>query len=546
MNKVLLLIIPLIGFGFGSPLLSKLPDTIYNIEEFGAKNDSSFLSTKAIQKAIDQCHHDGGGKVIIPPGQYKTGTIILKSRVILDFSPGATLYASLDPEDIKMTAELDSTGKRTPKGNGARQALIYAQGAQHIGITGKGVIDGRARRIYEPLKTVDRFIAGLTEAAEASGVEMKRWYKIPPLTNLIIFESCEDVTIRDITLRESSMWTLHMMWCKRIFIDNIYLYSDLEKGVNADGIDIDGCQDVMITNSEVITGDDAIVLKTTGTDGVSQPCENITVSNCVLSSTSAALKLGTESHNDFSFITFSNCVIRNTNRGLSIVIRDGGTAENILFSNIVLETDRKHFNWWGNGDPIWLVLLKRHPHSRLGMIRNIVFENIIAHGQGTSIIEGFPPQEGYPNGRHLENIQLNNVQFFMEAEDYPDKRATHGFEARYINGLKISNSSFSWDEQQSEPKWASAIALDHVSSLNISDIELMPGKIKDTVPAIHLKNVAKAYLKYIRATAPIPLMIKLEGQNSKDIFVDRIDPDHKAKRVFDIPQNLSSSIKKVE
>lgn len=91
-------------------------------------------------------------------------------------------------------------------------------------------------------------------------------------------------------------------------------------------------------------------------EGHAESCENITVSNCLLTSTSSALKIGTETYADFRYISFANCIIRDTNRGLSIVVRDGATVEYVSFSNIQLETKRKHFNWWRNGDPIWIVV----------------------------------------------------------------------------------------------------------------------------------------------------------------------------------------------
>ena len=273
---------------------------------------------------------------------------------------------------------------------------------------------------------------------------------------MIYFENCKFVSIRDITLTASQFWTLHARWTDYMTISGVKIFSDLEKGINADGIDIDGCHNVTISDCIVQTADDAIVLKTTALHGESRSCENIAVSNCVLESSSTALKLGTESHADFRYITFNNCVIRNSNRGLSIVIRDGATAENIQFSNIILECSRRHFNWWGNADPIWLVVLKRRPDSRVGHIRNVTFNNIMAHGMGTSKLEGF-------EGKPLENIRLNNVQFFMYAENYIDKRADDAFRATNVNDLWLTDVSVKWDTTAIEPLWRNAFTFENVN-----------------------------------------------------------------------------------
>lgn len=123
-------------------------------------------------------------------------------------------------------------------------------------------------------------------------------------------------------------------------------------------MDIDGCNNVMINNCRIDTGDDALCLKTTLLNGQSRPCSYITITNCILTSSSAALKLGTESHADFEHITVSNCIIKNANRGLNMIIRDGGSARNILFSNLTISTQRKETFWWGNGDPIWFTIQK--------------------------------------------------------------------------------------------------------------------------------------------------------------------------------------------
>ena len=418
-----------------------------NVLNEGVVSDSNLVQTIKIQRLIDKCANAGGGKIIFPAGAYKTGGLVLKSNITFRVETGATIIASRDTNDYKVAQ--NNSGDIIP-------CLLYAKDAQHISIEGNGVINGKATHYWGDLDMVDGFINDITENARIAGVPMKRYFHYKPYTCMIYFENCKFVSIRDITLTASQFWTLHARWTDYMTISGVKIFSDLEKGINADGIDIDGCHNVTISDCIVQTADDAIVLKTTALHGESRSCENIAVSNCVLESSSTALKLGTESHADFRYITFNNCVIRNSNRGLSIVIRDGATAENIQFSNIMLECTRRHFNWWGNADPIWLVVLKRRPDSRVGHIRNVTFNNIIAHGMGTSKLEGF-------EGKPLENIRLNNVQFFMYAENYIDKRADDAFRATNVNDLWLTDVSVKWDTTAIEPLWRNAFTFENVN-----------------------------------------------------------------------------------
>jgi len=435
-----------------------------------------------------------GGTVYFSPGEYTSGTVVLHDNVTLYIEAGAILFASRDMKDYK------------------NLALIYACDAKNISILGNGKIDGQAERTYEELKQVDGFIYDITENARKSGAEMKMYYKVSPVISLIIFENCSNIRVRDVSVVESTSWTLHFKWCEDVFIDNVYIFSSLEKGVNADGIDIDGTNNVVISNSIIETGDDAIVLKTTKTGMTSKPCENITVTNCILTSTSTALKLGTESHADFRHIIFSNCVIRNTNRGLSIVIRDGATVDNVIFSNITIECNRKAFFWWGNGDPIWVVLLKRTPDSKLGSIRNVTFNNIIAYGQGTSKIEGY-------FSKPLENIKLSNVQLFMEPESRQDKRATHGFMAHDVDNLSMTDCEVHWNEEKTEPLWATAFVFEKIRNLRLDKISGMQAPGSDN-PAIIFSDVQDVIMERCFAPVGTGTFLKVSGEKTKNVIVN--------------------------
>ena len=398
-----------------------------SILEFVNPKARPALYTDAIQKSIEKVYAAGGGRVTIPTGTYLSATITLRSNVTLFFEEGAILKASQKPEDYPANTFLMDAGHKLP-------FLIYAKGCSNISLEGRGVIDGQARQDYRAMEEVDNYIARETELARAAGIEMKRYYTVDPKVRLIYIEQCERVSVKDLTIQNSPNWTLHVQECSDVNITGIALYTNLLSGVNADGIDIDDCQRVRISNCLIETGDDAICLKSTRKPKQSG-CDNIVVTNCNLVSTSTALKLGTESWGYFKNISFSNCVINNSNRGIGIFIRDGAQVENVSFDHIIINTVRKHFNWWGDGDAIHLVIQKRRDSSIVGSIKGIRISNIKATCQGTSHITA-------TTGAQIQDVALSNVSITLVPESSADKRATSILEAINVAGLTVTNCQF--------------------------------------------------------------------------------------------------------
>lgn len=432
---------------------------VYNVVDYGAVSDTSRLSTHAIQKAIDECSARGGGVVWVPAGDYLCGTIRLKSFVNLHLDTGATIYAGRRSEDFDNFVRNIGAAD-----NAEAQMLIGAVDARDISITGQGVLHCRARRTgfrREPKTEVtDSITAREIVNAGRYGVDYQnKFRKVPPCPGAINFTGCVNVHIRDIQVIESSFWSVHLQWCDRVYVDGIYIMSDPRNGVNADGLDIDGCSNVMVSNCRIDTGDDALCLKTTRQNGETRPCRYITISNCVLTSSSAALKIGTESHSDFEYITVSNCAINRANRGLNIIVRDGGTVRNVIFSNLTISTVRKETFWWGNGDPIWFTIQKRGNIPSAGSIENITLNNIIACGQSGIRMEGF--------GKRMKNIRLRDVQLFMEPEDAIDKRARNGFLFHGIDELSLVDCLVQWNKEKPEKEWQSAYLFRDIYDLSL-------------------------------------------------------------------------------
>lgn len=469
-----------------------------SVKDNGATGKKADLQTTAIQKAIDAVAANGGGTVYFPPGDYTSSTFFIKSNVRIYLEAGATLYASRKPEDYKFTKGIYSTETDVP-------ILIYAENQQNITFDGRGTVDGQAEQVYENLRETDNFIKDETENAKAAGVEMKRFYAVDPKVCLFYLVSCKNVLIEGISVLRSPNWTIHCANSELVNLKGLYVFSSLEKGVNADGIDIDGCKDVRISDCTVITGDDAICLKSTNKNGKYTACENVTITNCTLISTSTALKIGTESHGDFNNIIFTNSTVSNTNRGIGIFVRDGANVSNVIFSNLTIQCKRKHFNWWGDGDPIRFVLLKRKPESRLGSIKNVLVQNVIATGEGSSLIEGYP-------GKNLENLTLSNVSLEMKPESLPDKRAVSGIKIAGVENIKLDNVSVSFDNANPEKKWQNAFYGANLKKLSITNSTFNHAGSNTT--SVWLDNVDGAILRNIQTDLPAKTFLKNTGSKA--------------------------------
>ncbi len=425
----------------------------------------------AIQSAIDASAARGGGVAYLPPGRYVTGPLWLKDNVELRLEAGATVVLSPDKKDW-------------PAGV---RALVNAKGAKHIAITGRGAFDGNAQWEYAPVRGQDPEIAEEQENARRSGVEMRRYYRKGEVQKyLFVLQDSQDVRLEGVTIQNAPLWNVRLQDCSRVWIRDLHLYSDLEKGVNSDGIDIVSSSDVIITDSIISTADDAICLKTVDLGGrgrgTIRPTENVIVNNCILASSSAAMMIGTETHADIRHVLFSNIIVRNSNKVFGINVQDGATVSDVRFANITFETNRRHWNWWGSAEVMKFVLKMRTPESRLGRIENITIDGAQGTARGTSLVAGHAE-------RQLENITIANLRLKMLAEDQPDKRATHALVFQGIDGLILRGVEVDWDREKPEPKWGSALVLRDISDLVLQDFHGQPAQQGGSVPAILRENV---------------------------------------------------------
>ncbi|MCB1134144.1 MAG: glycoside hydrolase family 28 protein, partial [Verrucomicrobiae bacterium] len=322
----------------------------FSVRDFGAVGDGVAVDTTAIQKAIDAASAAGGGRVVLPSGKYLSGSISLKSRVTLHIAKDATLLGSTDLAHYRRLNFL---------------ALVMANEQEHISITGEGTIDGQGKPI------ADAVIGPIKPGKYPDAGESKR----PVIVN---FRNCRDVTVRDITLRESACWVQYYRDCDRLTIENIKVRT-LAAFTN-DGLDIDGCRDVVVRGCDLDSQDDALCLKSSR-----RTCENVLIENCRLRSSCNALKFGTASFAGFKNITVRNLEIHDTYfSGITLQSVDGAVIENVNISKVRMKT---------TNNPIFIRLGHRNSKAPPGVVRNVTISDVTAEipNRPRSEMNKFPP-----------------------------------------------------------------------------------------------------------------------------------------------------------
>jgi hypothetical protein len=370
----------------------------YDILTFGAKGDGVTDDAVAIQKAIDRCSAEGGGIVLFPRNHvFLSGPVELKSNVELRLEATATLKANPDESIYKLSAFGENRGEG--------MLWLWAKDAVNLSITGKGTIHGNG-------------IAFM-------GAELEDSYELKPLADqtfdprphVLTLTNVQNLTIRDVTIKEGAYWTVHLIGCNEAVIDGINLLNNL-KIRNGDGIDLDHSKNVRIANCHITSGDDCICLKNRREFEQYGSCHDIVVTNCVMSSRSCAIKIGSENMDSIYNVVFDNCIITGSNRGLGIQNRDEGTVTDVVFSNIQLDCKLWSDVWWGKAEPIYVTSYPRangnhkdanwrfpkgQIEGKCGEVSRIYFNNITALSENGCFVGGDVPGK-------VKDIYFNNVR----------------------------------------------------------------------------------------------------------------------------------------
>lgn len=372
---------------------------IYNIMDFGAVADGVTNNAAAIQQAIDLATVQGG-QVVIPAGYFLSGTIVLKSNIDFHLEAGAVLISSLKEEDIMDFAKLFEDDNQTTGWDGG--CFLFACNEENITISGEGIIYGQGDKVF--------FDDNADGGAHECPLNVTAFR---PRTTFL--ENVENLTVKDITIKDAAFWTLHMAGCRHVLVKDIKILNDI-RGANNDGIDPDCCQDVLISGCIVKSGDDAIVIKSTKPMTKKYgSCENIVINNCVLYSRDSALKIGTETHGAIRNVMLSDCVIKDCSRGIGIWVRDGATIEDIHIHHVTGSV-RKYADgvrengptmWWGNGEPLFVNATYRNEANKVpGKIRNITFDHIYMKAESSMFFAG-------EEDARIENITVSDCEITM-------------------------------------------------------------------------------------------------------------------------------------
>ncbi|MCL4216708.1 MAG: glycoside hydrolase family 28 protein [Candidatus Hydrogenedentes bacterium] len=477
----------------------------YSVKDYGATGDGVTKDTQAIQRAIDAASEAGGGTIYFPAGTYLSGTLMLRNFITLHLEAGSTLLGSRDIEDFPSTPP----EFRSYTENYVHQSLLYGEGLERVTLEGRGAIDGQGTTYNEQPFRARPYLIRLVE--------------------------CRNVRVRDLTMVNSPMWVQHYLACDDLVISGIRVNSF--EGVNNDGLDIDSCRNVRVSDCYIHSSDDALVLKSTS----GRTCENVTITNCVLSSASQGFKLGTESNGGFRNITMSNCTIRKPGldefgrddapRGVAaigLLMLDGGILERINISNITVR----------GMDSLLFVRVRNRarpflpdgPKPGVGRARDVHISNIIARDMGPrgADITGLP---GHP----VENVLISDIDIAIEGGEpafppgYAIKEVVEGdpailldhatkmynilpasgFYCRHVKGLRFRNINVGLEKPDKRP----ALICDDVQDLEL-DRFIGPGT-PDGSPMIVLKDVDRGFITGCAVPEDTKVFLRVEGKSER-------------------------------
>jgi polygalacturonase len=419
------------------------PDKDFSILAYGAVGDAKADNTAAIRKAIEACSAAGGGRVVVPAGDYLSGPIYLKSNVNLHLEKGATILFSTNPTDYLPLVYTRWEGVELMN----YSPLIYAFEEKNIAVTGEGVLDGQANETnWWPWKGNKKYgwnegspnqndqdkRAALFQMAEDNVPVSERnfgegFYLRPQFVQPY---RCENVLIEGVTIVNSPMWILNPVLCNNVTIQGVTVES---QGPNSDGCDPESCKNVLIKDCYFNTGDDCIAIKSgRNADGrrINVPSENIIIQGCSMANGHGGVVIGSEISGGVRNVFAENCTMNSPllDRALRIKTSSmrGGVVENIYLRNIEVgqvaeQVIRVNMFYEDSG-----------PH--LPTVRNIEVQNMRVQNGGKVgvLLEGY--EESPVENLRLVNVEINGVKTPYKFSNAKDIR----FENVRINGESIS------------------------------------------------------------------------------------------------------------
>ena len=478
----------------------------YNVLDYAAVPDGKTLVTANIQKAIDDCHSAGGGRVLLPSGSYLVGTLNLKSNVDFHFEHGARLLATIDLSQYQ-------------RHNEQLAGVFYTDGQENVSITGRGVIHGNGMDfmykdtpkrigIYERLRTRQgEGFRAVTEGIGDGPLEPKERFH-----QMIVFTECTNLTLTGFKCIDSPFWCFLIVHCQQVMMDGVEIDNNLLIP-NGDGVDIISSSDINISNCVFKCGDDALVLAgygwhqgDPGFKNLNTPARRINVTNCILQSRSSGIRIGGHDQNPMSEFNFSNITIYDSNRGINISVSDSCSLENVTFNNINIETRLHTGDWWGQGEPINITAMQLDPAKpNLGKIKNLFFNNITSVGENSVVMIA-------DKQTCIENVFFNNFEFVIRRSAI-EKVAGGNYDLRlnlhenrqlypadepvfYVENAKnvvFTNGIIGWDGADM-PYHTYAIDALEVDGLTVRDVVASPAPSNPKLKAIRARNCKRVKL----------------------------------------------------
>ena len=455
----------------------------FDITQYGAVAGGPKNNGPAIQAAIDACSKAGGGMVYVPAGIFVTGSLHLASNIDLYLESGAVLKGSPRLEDYE-TYSLPEYGVN-------HYGMFYTHDATDVSITGQGVIDGNNEVYFDTThaKKIDAEGTKFTRQKGdyrkvVSGVGDGPLVPLDRPHQLVIFSRCSRVLVQNVSLLNSPFWTLHFADCDDVHVQGIRLWSGMLIP-NGDGIDVNSCNNVIITDCDIRAGDDAIAItgfnhhfEIPGFSGTRHRSANIIVSNCNLQSASSGIRIGFLDQNSVENVHISHVNITNSTRGIGIFLRDEGSLENIIFDDMTIETRMRTGDWWGNGEPIHISAVRGKEGVRLGRVRNVQFRNITCTGENGMLLYGSAESV-------LQDVTMEHIRFrivnsplnpiaggnidlrgCLDPHEQLFASPIPGIYARYIDGLSLHDVRLTWDGDVREPYFTYGLMVDHYAHLD--------------------------------------------------------------------------------
>jgi Endopolygalacturonase len=448
-----------------------IPQRSVRITDFGAISDGHTLNTDAINRAIASVASQGGGRVIIPAGLWRTGPIVMQSRVELHVAEGALVQFSDNRADYPLV-ETNFEGRAQLR----CQSPISGRDLEHIAITGKGVFDG-AGQVWRPVKKM-KMTAGqwakLVDSGGAVNATQDIWYPSPEIRDgnehrgprtpefvqrtrdslrpvLVSLVNCRHVLLDGPTFQNSPGWCVHPLMCDQVIVRNVTIRNPWF-AQNGDGLDLESCSNVIVENSSFDVGDDAICLKS-GRDAEGRargrPTENVRVRNCIVYHGHGGFVVGSEMSGGVRRIHVSDVTFMGTDVGLRFKSTRGrgGVVEDILIERVRMTNipgEALLFDlFYGTkapdeADPQSLnsPLLAAKPVSEeTPAFRNILIRDVVSlDSERAALIRGLPEMP-------VENIRLENVRMSARSGVYIADAANVSFsdvQIRVENGPALA------------------------------------------------------------------------------------------------------------